>query len=196
MPKIEVDEDEWNRSQQMLGVARKIAANPKARRQFEAAHKLVDPNALTPITDQEEAQLAPVNAIKSELAAEIAALKKEREDEKRDRTLSAIADRQNAAISQLRRSGYTDEGVAAVQKLMEDKGLLDVDDAVAIFEKANPPQIPVTPGGIGSWGFTDMSGDADKSIQDLIASKGNSEQIADRMARDALTEFRQAGGRR
>lgn len=191
MPKlVEVDEAEYNQMVALRGVASKIAANPQARKIFESAHKLVDPNASTPLTDQEKAQLEPVNAIRSELSAEIAALKKEREDEKAQRTLESLAARQTEGLAKLRRAGYTDEGVAAVQKVMEDKGLFDVDDAVAIFERQNPPQIPVTPGGIGSWGFTDMSGEADKSIQDLIASKGNSEQVADRMARDALNDFR------
>ena len=39
----------------------------------------------------------------------------------------------------LRRDGYTDEGMKAIEKMMEDKGLLDVMDAVAIFERTNPP---------------------------------------------------------
>lgn len=197
MPKIEIDEAEYNQMVALRGVATKIAANPQARKVFESAHKMVDPNALTPLTDAEKAQLEPVNAIKSELSAEIAALKKEREDEKRERTLAALAQKQTEGLTRLRRAGYTDEGVAAVQKLMEEKGLPDVEDAVAIFERNNPPPLPATPsGGIGSWGFTDSAGDADKSIQDLIASKGNSEQIADRMAREALNEFRGQMGRR
>ena len=74
---------------------------------------------------------------------------------------------------------------------MEDKGLFDVDDAVAIFERNNPPQTPVTPGGIGSWGFADLTGaEPDKDIAALIASKGENDQVADRMALNALKEFR------
>jgi hypothetical protein len=197
MPKVEVDEAEYNQMVALRGVATKIAADPKARKIFESAHKMVDPNALTPLTDAEKAQLEPVNAIKSELSAEIAALKKEREDEKRDRTLAALAAKQTEGLAKLRRAGYTDEGVAAIQKLMEDKGLPDVEDAVAIFERNNPPPLPSTPsGGIGSWSFTDSAGEADKNIKDLISTRGDSEQIADRMAREALNDFRGQMGRR
>jgi hypothetical protein len=193
VPKIEVDEAEWNRAQALTAVASKIVANPAARRRLEEAHKLADPSAATPLLDQEAAQLAPVKEMEKNLNTQIEALKKEREDEKREATLAAIADRQTKGLAQLRKQGYTDEGVAAVQKLMEDKGLLDVEDAVAIFERANPPQMPSTPqGGMTgtAWGFADVNADSDKSIQELIATKGNSESVADRMAMVALNDFR------
>lgn len=196
MAKIEVDEGEYNAMVALRGVATKIASNPQARKIFESAHKLVDPNASTPLTDQEAQQLAPVKEIEKKFSDELAALKKEREDEKKERTLGEIADRQTKALAQLRRDGYTDEGVAAIQKLMETKGLLDVDDAVAIFERQNPPPTPVTPvGGIGSWGFSDLSTESDESIKALISSKGEggqADQIIDRMARTAIQEYRQA----
>ena len=50
MAKIEVDEAEYNRMVALQGVASKIVANPSARKMLEQAHKLVDPNAPTPIT--------------------------------------------------------------------------------------------------------------------------------------------------
>src|SRR5258707_14540505 len=190
MAMVEIDEAEFNRLRALQSVASKIVANPAARKQLEAAHKLVDPNAATPTIDAENNQLAPVKELETKLNERIAAFEKLQDDEKKQRTLDALALKQTEGLAKLRRAGYTDEGVAAIQKLMEDKGLFDVDDAVAIFERNNPPQAPVTPGGIGSWGFTDMSGESDKSIQDLISSKGENEQVADRMARDALNEFR------
>ena len=73
---------------------------------------------------------------------------------------------------------------------MTAKGLTDVEDAVAIFEKQNPPQMVVSPGGVGSWGFTDLSAESDKSIEALIQSKGQNDQVADRMALEALRDFR------
>lgn len=196
MPKVEVDEAEYNQMVALRGVASKIAANPAARKIFESAHKLVDPNALTPVTDAETQALAPVKDLEKSVNDRIAAFEKQQDDDKKQRTLDALAAKQTAGLAQLRKAGYTDEGVAAIQKVMEDKGLFDVEDAVAIFERNNPPQLPVTPGGVGSWGFSDMTGESDKSIQDLIASKGASEQVADRMAREALNEFRGTIGRR
>jgi hypothetical protein len=194
VPKIvEVDEAEYNQMVALRGVASKIVANPAARKLLEQAQKTIDPNAPTPMLDQERLQNEPLNVLKTEMQAEIDKLKKEREDEKRESTLKAIADRQTVDLAKLRRSGYTDEGVAAVQKLMETKGILEVDDAVAIFERANPPQTPSTPSGgmTGtSWGFADVNTDTDKAIQELIATKGQNDSVADRMAAQALHDFR------
>ena len=72
------------------------------------------------------------------------------------------------------------------------KDITKVKNAVAIFERDNPPQMPATPSGITgqSWGFNDFTAEADKSIQDLIATKGQNDQVADRMALAALNDFR------
>jgi hypothetical protein len=200
MAKIEVDEAEYSQMVALRGVAAKIVAKPESRRLLEQAQKLVDPNAPTPLLDQDAQHLAPVNALKTELSEQIAALKKERDDEKREQTLAKIASDQERAFGRLKtQHHYTDEGVEAVRKLMEAKGIIDVDDAVAIFERSNPPQMPVTPGGGltgDKWNFADTTG-ADKAISDLIASKGDggmADAIVNRMANETLVELR--GGRR
>jgi hypothetical protein len=194
MPKIvEVDEAEYNQMVALRGVASKIVANPAARRQLEQAHKLVDPNASTPMLDQERLQNEPLTALKTEMQAKIDKLEKEREDEKRENALTAIAGRQTADFAKLRKEGYTDEGIAAVQKLMEDEGITKVNNAVAIFERNNPPQMPSTPqGGMTgtSWGFADVNDNTDNLIKELIGSKGENNSVTDRMAAQALQDFR------
>jgi len=194
MPKIEVDEGDYNRMLALQGVASRIVADPKARRKLEEAHKLVDPNASTPFLDQERLANEPLNVMKTELTDQIAALKKERDDEKREQTLASIADKQAKAFARLKNEHrYTDEGVEAVRKLMETKGLLDVDDAVAIFERANPPAVPATPGGgmTGtSWGFADVNDKSDELIKQLIASKGENDYVTNQMTTQALQDFR------
>jgi hypothetical protein len=135
---VEVDEGEYNQMVALRGVAAKIVAKPESRRLLEQAQKLVDPNASTPMLDEEARVRAPVEALEKNLTEKLAALEKERAEEKREANLAAIATRQTAGLAQLRKQGYTDEGVAAVQKLMEDKGLLDVEDAVAISNAPIP----------------------------------------------------------
>ena len=200
MPKVEVDEAEYNNMVALRQVASKMVSKPESRRLLEQAQKLVDPNAPTPFLDQEAAQLAPVKELEKTVNERIEKFEKAREDERREQTLATIASNQEKAFNRLKTEHrYTDEGVEAVRKLMETKGLIDVDDAVAIFERTNPPPTPSTPSGItgASWGFTDMTGEADKSIQDLIATKGQNDQVADRMAMAALNDFRgHAGARR
>src|ERR1700731_5313906 len=121
---VEVDEAEYNRMMALQQVASKIVSNPAARRRLEEAHKLVDPNAATPLLDADRAQNEPVNALKTELSAEIKALREERENEKREMTLRQLADKQERDFARLKSEHrYTDEGVPAVRKLMETKGL-------------------------------------------------------------------------
>src|ERR1700733_12563936 len=144
MPKVvEVDEAEYNQMVALRGVASKIVANPTARRLLEQAQKTVDPNAPTPMLDEDKAKNEPLTALKTEMQAKIDKLEKEREDEKREATLQAIAARQTSDFAELRsKHAYTDEGIAAIQKLMEEEGITKVNNAVAIFERNNPPQMP------------------------------------------------------
>ena len=193
MPKIEVDEAEYNRMHALAVVANRIVQNPAARRRLEEAHKMVEPNAPTPFLDQERAREEPLTALKTEMQAKLDALQKERDDERRDANIRALADKQEKAFAKLKHTHrYTDEGVKAVRDLMEAKGLLDVDDAVAIFERSNPPQMPATPAGgmTGqSWGFADTSDQTDALIKELIANKGEGNTV-DRLANQALQDFR------
>jgi len=199
MAKIEVDEAEYNNMVALRGVAAKMVAKPESRRLLEQAQKLIDPNAPTPLLDQEAAQLAPVKELEKTVNERIAKFEKDREDERREQTLASINNKQESAFARLKsQHHYTDEGVKAVRELMEAKGLLDVDDAVAIFERANPPQVPATPSGItgDKWNFTDTSDPGtDKAIADLIASKGEgsvADSVVGRMANETLMSLRGA----
>lgn len=196
MPKIEVDEEEHNRNVALRNVAAKIVANPAARRKLEEAQKLIDPNAATPALDAEASTMGPINALRDELTKKLDDLNKGQEERDRQARINEIAGKQASDKTQLRRDGYTDEGLTAIEKIMTDKGLLDVMDAVAIFERTNPPPAPITPGAGSGWNFTDVTAEADKNIADLIASRGSNDQIADRMVREAINEFRGPAGRR
>ena len=72
--------------------------------------------------------------------------------------------------------------------------------AAAYIEKQNPPQPPAMPGGTGSWNFLDIPAedkDADnKRLITQTALKESSDSVTDKMARDALNEFRSATARR
>jgi len=193
---IEITEEEHNQLQALRGVAAKIVAKPESRRLLEQAQKLVDPNASTPLLDEEARNMAPVRELEKTVNERIAKFEKEQDDAKREQTLAALAKRQEDGFAALRRDGFLDEGIEKVKKLMEDKGLLDPRDAAAIFLRDNPPQMPATPSGgmTGtSWNFADTTVDSDKDIQALIGSKGEG-AVADaavmRMASAALNDFR------
>ena len=196
MPMVEVDEAELLEARRMRGVLAKITADPKRKARLELLHKEVDPTVPTPTNDM----LKPVDDAVTAVSKQIADLTKQLADEKaeteRQRNLAALSGRVDAGLADLKRAGWMDEGIAKVKAIMEEKGLLDVDDAVAIFERRNPPPAPIAPGGSGAWNFMDdaAAGDADADIKKMIETKGNSDALLNQMVNKTLLEVR--GSRR
>lgn len=191
MPNIEIDEAEFLRLQKLNNFSHAMLQNPESAKLLEKAAKLVDPNIKTPRLDQEAAIQNPMQ----KMEAEMAALRKEMTD--RDaatttaQTLRALELKRDEGMRDLRRQGWTDEGIKAVEKLMDEKGLLDPLDAAAIHEKYHPPASVSMPGATGGWNFMDqMADDSDADLKKLIETKGDSEPVADHIARKALTEIR------
>jgi hypothetical protein len=98
---------------------------------------------------------------------------------------------------------YTPEGIDKIEKeLMAPRGIASHEDAVKVWEAEHPSAPPIMPGGVGPWNFFEQPPEdkANENIKRLIDNKGRDEVLADKMARDALNEFRQqvaqASGRR
>lgn len=193
---LEVDEDTWNQRQQLHAVASRIYADPKARLLLEEAQKLVIPNAPTPGIDANKAFNEPIEATKAELAA----LRKEMADEREARKIEESAAKtrkmQDDGFAQLRAQRYTSDGIAAVEKIMTEKGILDPLDAAVLFERHNPPQAVATPGGTGGWNFMDAVNDSDVDLKKLIETKGENAPLLDKMINETLNEMRGSVGRR
>ena len=203
MAKIEVEEEQWNQNESIRKVVAAIAADPKRRAALEKLHKEVDPTIKTPTLDAEKTVAEPVE----ELRNEIAALKKQQEEERAKADQEARQARLNSEFEAgrqwCREQKYTAAGIEAIEKIMADKGILDHKIAAAYWEKENPPPAPAMPGGSGSWNFldlpTDEAGDVDiKNLITSVGSKsdGNVDRITDKLAREALMEIRQTQTRR
>ena len=117
-------------------------------------------------------------------------IKKDKEDREKNEKLAEINSKIAAGKAQLRRDGWTEEGITGVEKIMEERGLLDPLDAAAIFEKQHPPQMPVTPSGTGAWGFLDNVKDTEADLKKLIETRGESASLLDKMTHEALSEIR------
>jgi ribosome assembly protein YihI (activator of Der GTPase) len=191
MPKVEIDEAELLEHRRMRGVLAKITADPKRKARLELLHKEVDPDVPTPTNDL----LKPVDDAVAGVSKQIADLTKQLADEKaeseKQRNLAQLSARVDSGLASLKQQGWMDDGIAKVKAIMEEKGLLDVDDAVAIFERRNPPPAPIAPGGSGAWNFMDeVTNDADADIKKLIQTKGDSEPLLNQMVNKTLLEVR------
>jgi hypothetical protein len=199
MPKVEIEEDELARLNRVQNTLRTIVGNPKAKVLLEQAHKLVDPQAVTPELDRINEIKEPVSVVEKKVDDFIAAqTKRDEEREKKEKldALSAKYDRQKQQLISGTMTGekWTDEGVKKLETFMQDRGIIDFDIAVPAFERLHPPPPPATPSS-SRWDFTEIgTGDADKDLKAMLDSRGNNEVLTDKMAHDALREYREAMG--
>jgi len=195
MAKVEIDEEEVRRMTALQGTVQTLWANPEARKLIQRAQKLVDPKAKTPDLDQEAAVLEPVNKLAEEFKNFVAETKAEKAEREKNEKLESLRRVRDDGFRRLREQKYTDAGITAIEKLMDEKGILDPLDAAAIFDKANPPQTPVTPGGSGSWNFTELPQEGADQLKKLIDTKGQNDLVSEKMAWDAINDLRGASRR-
>jgi hypothetical protein len=177
MPKIEVDELELQQSTKLRQAFEALMKNPKSRRKVLEAQKIIEPDAKIPELEQPD----PIEAATKPLAEQVAALQKQIEEDKtareRDGRLAQLQSLKDNGIKQLRAQRYTDDGIKAVEKIMEEKGILDPLDAAAIFERDHPPQAPVQQTGSGGWNFAELPASTedvdDKYIDTLLKAGKN-----------------------
>lgn len=190
MPNVEVDEVELLKLRQLGATVNKIMAVPAARRFVEHAHKMIDPNARTPTLDQEAIVQAPLSNLEKKLDTFIETSAKAQQDREQNDKINALKTLHATGIAKLRGDGWTEDGIKAVETLMEQKGLLDPLDAAAIHEKAHPPQAVAAPSSVGAWNFAEGIA-AEDPLKKLLDTKGKNDLVVDRMASDVLNEFRQ-----
>lgn len=196
MPAVEIDEVELLRLRKQDQTIHALMAHPTAKKKVFEAFKARDPDAKIPELEIEEAAKAPV----VELQKTVETLQKQLEDDKAERQRNATLSQLEGTIARekaaLRRQGWTDEGLSALDKVMEEKGITDVTVAAAYYEKVNPPPEPINSrSGIGGWDFTSQIQDSELDLKALIETKGNNEALADKMAREALKDIRGASRR-
>jgi hypothetical protein len=193
----EIDEEDVRASVVLRNTVAKWMKNPAAHRKLLEAHKAFDPNAQIPELDQPD----PVEARVAPVASELAALRKELADERSARAakeqLDVLSNKIETGLARIARDeNLTPDGIAAVRKLMEEEGITNPEIAWSHFTRLHPPQMPVTPGGNGAaWNFMEPPPDDQVDLKKLIETKGESNQIVDKMVRDTLNDFRGQGRR-
>lgn len=190
MALIEVDESELGNLRRIRETVAKIAAVPEGKRLIQKAHKLVDPNAATPDLDADELKAKADGEWQKkfdELQAKIEADKAERE--KTDK-LALLNAKMEAGRKALKDAGWTEEGIKGVEKLMEDKGILDHEIAAAYIERQNPPREVMNPRAFGGFNFVEQPKEEDAFLKALLDSKGDDDNAVLKAAVDAVGEIR------
>jgi len=199
MPVQEIDEVELLRLRKLETQVGALLKNPGARKKLASAVKDVSPK--DPLAAEADA-VDPVEQRFTDLQAKLDAETKARveAETKRDQEakLSGLRTLRETGLRQLRSgehdgSKWTDDGIRAVEALMEQKGILDPLDAAAIYEKAHPPQMPINPSsGTGGWNFMAPPAETETDLKALIESKGENIPLVDKIAWGAIQEVRGA----
>lgn len=196
--RVEIDEAEFVRLSKLNNFAHNMLQNPDAAKLLEKAAKIVDPNIKTPRLDQDAAISTPMQKLHDEMAA----MRKQMDDERaaaaQNQTLSALRSQREDGIRALRQKGWMSDAIAAVEKLMDEKGILDVEIAADHYAARHPPANVSMPGSAGGWGFMEsLQDDSDADLKKLIETKGEQDAVVNHIAHKALNEFRsQSQGRR
>lgn len=193
MPNIEVDEGEFQRSNNALKMFNEMWSNKESQEYLLRARKVLHPDdpAVKNI-DKPDPRDEQIKTLRDEFAAD----KKAREDADAERTkneqISRLKNSWDSEIAELRRNGWQEEGIKQLEKIRDEKGLLNARDCATLFERDHPPPAPIAASG-NSWNYADPAvADADENIKKLMESKGDSEAVTNKMINETLHEFRQA----
>src|SRR5581483_12252810 len=121
MAKIEVDEEDFQKSQALRQTVAKLWANPTARKKLQEAEKVLNPNIATE-DDIVKPYVEKLDATQKQLNEYIEQQKKEKEEAEQKRAIDTIQARMAAGKAQLKKEGYTDEGIKAIEDLMNAEG--------------------------------------------------------------------------
>ncbi len=198
MATVEIDELEFQQNKTLRDTITKMMANPKSKRKLLEAEKILNPDKKIPEIDDPnptEEALKAQNKAFEDYKKEQAEKEAKREQDDKIRSLKVQKDE---GIAKLKRDGWLKESIEEVEKIMDEKGILDPEIAAAYYEKNHPPQDPVMPGGSGSWGFLETAvADQDEFTKRLLETKGDDMgQLAMREANKTLAEMRQQRARR
>ena len=196
MRTIEVDEATLAKNQQLVGLINKMLAHPEARKKVMAAHKDVDPTVVIPEIDAAKPlddAMAAITKRMDDFMADQEKRAKDREDAERKATFVTNFEKGRAG---LRAAGVTDEGITAVEALMEKHGIIDHEIGWAAFSKLNPEPTPLPPA--PNFGFNGLFDSSDKNPDEFLkamhASRGLDEAALDRRIHEVITETRQQYG--
>lgn len=170
-----------------------MAANPQARELLNKAQKIVDPTVVTATDYQEELrkEIAERDKKIDDLAKKFDDDKAAREADAKKQAFVSEWEAQKKAVRD-RYPDLNDEGMAAIQKLAEEKAIPNFEAAAALFRTLNPPATPAASDGPVHWNMFDAKEqDGMKDYVDKLMKAGGEDAAAESaMVRDTLNEIR------
>lgn len=143
MALIEIDEGELTAHRRVTEAMNRLLNDPRTRRKVLEAQKTLDPNVSIPELDAHEPIRGELGEVKTALADIAKQFADDRAEREARESRAQLQSRWDAGRGKLRANGYTDEGLAEVEKFMESHGVADHTVAAAAYERLHPPVEPV-----------------------------------------------------
>ncbi len=189
MAMIEIDETELANYRQLADAHNKALRDPKARPLLIDALAEVNPQVAN----------APDRLLRREMDERFGGISEkldkfmsgwEERDAKRAEEAQIAALQGNLAAGRkvARAQGYTDDGLKALEEFKAEAGILDYEDAIAAYERRNPPPTPVATGG-SRWDFLSVPEAEEPDLKPLI--EGNEDAFLNKTIAETLRIERQ-----
>lgn len=173
MAMIEIDETELANYRQLADVANKALRHPKARSLYiDALAEVNDQVANAPDRLIRKEIDERLGGITEKLDGFMAEFKTEREKEKESAQIRELEANLKAGREIARSRGYTGDGLKVIEEFKADHGILDYEDAIAAYERRNPPPTPISTGS-ARWDFLSVPEEEAADLKPLM--EGNDE---------------------
>ena len=196
MAKVEIDEQEFKAWEQTKQTLAKIRADKEALLNLERAHKKIDPTAVTKALDEYEASTKEKTEWQTKFEELQKSLKEKEDKRATDESLATATARVESGRRKLRDAKYTEEGIEAVEKFMQERGIADHEVAAAYLEKQNPPQEIMSPRAFGGFNFVEPPKEGEDFVKAMLDSRGEDDNAVLKAATESIAETRGARVRR
>ena len=197
MPEVLISEEELGNYRNVHAFLTKALSDPKTRRKVLEVQKELNPNAAIPELDAAEPINQELSQMRKQMTEFMEATAKREEDREKQETTRSLNSKWEKGRDGLRAQGYSEDGIKAVEDLMEKEGILNHDAGLAYFERLNPPNEALNSSG-GKFNIFNQSTGQDDLMKTLIESGGDPhvfDQQLNKIMSDIRTESRAAGRR-
>lgn len=184
----EIDENQLAAFRAYDDFYRKASSNASHRKLLKQLEKAVYPDAAVPEIDAADAVTAALDDKLKAITDRIDGFTKSLEERDSRAKEDEIKARWANGQRYVREAGYTTEGLADLEKFMQERGIFDHDIALPAYERLHPPAEPATVGNGERWNFFDVPKD-DEAIKQLLETN-NDEVFLREMIPAALRDVR------
>lgn len=199
MANVEIDETQLGSLQSTSKIVQQMLGNPKTRRKVLEAYKEAIPNATVPELEATAPFEERISGVEKAVTDFIKEMKESRDKEKSEAELTRIKAQVETGHKLLKERGYTEEGIKQVDAFRDQKGLIDYEDAIRLYELDHaPPQVtdPSDMRNMNMFNMVNTEADKNEFYKQLWESQGENNSAVDRAANAVLAEMRGAPQRR